>query len=156
MSDRRRLPVKVARVLLFTLCVQDSSSHGADLAAEVATDDWPEWKTHSNKARYKLQMAAEEALWTSDRQHELRGVPKTARYYDVVDIAYGAYMKDNPSATGIPTWSVDISQNPERRCYGKTPGTIAQGSLPYLFALDRVMTTEDLHRFQLWALTQGP
>jgi hypothetical protein len=141
--ERRTLSAKVECVMLFNSCVQVSDSDATGFADASAADDWPEWKTHSHKARYKLQMMPEEAPWTSNKQNKLRGVPKTARYYDVVDIAFGAYLKGNPGATGVPKWSVDISQNPERRCYGEAPGTIAQGSLPYLFELDRVMTAED-------------
>ena len=89
-------------------------------------------------------MPPDRAPWT--KSAKLHGVPRTARHTDIIDVAYFAWLMNQPADMPISkqvNWCVDASQGVERKPWGKDPGALLQGSSTYVFALDRVLDGED-------------
>ena len=82
--------------------------------------------------------------WTTE--HVCQGVPIQKREYDCVDVAYWVWKTTSAKVDGRghPAWFVDTSQGVETGSWGDTPGTQAQGSQWYSFALDAVLGPQEL------------
>ena len=72
---------------------------------------------------------------------KLAGVPKTARYYECIDLAAYAWKNDSRFKDSLE-FNVDISQAIARKPWGISL-PMAQRSLVYSFAVDRILDIED-------------
>jgi hypothetical protein len=90
-----------------------------------------------------MDMPSDATPWT--REHDLGGVPQAARYADLIQVAFWAYAICHPEHKkgDVVRWVVDISQDVSRKPFGPRVQTIGQRSMPYFFALDRVLTAQD-------------
>ena len=59
------------------------------------------WRVQSNTIRDKLGLASAAAPWTRMNGVHLRGVPRSERVTDLIDIAFALWRAENPS-TPIP------------------------------------------------------
>lgn len=122
---------------------ESGSDEESDGEEKVRQQEWLQWKEHSLKTRYKLDMGPDAAPWTSD--HQLRGLPRTPRNLDIVQVAHWAWLR---STGGIgdkqdPKWFVDTTQSVHRLPWGPHPMSFNQATKLYSFELDRCLDAED-------------
>jgi hypothetical protein len=105
-----------------------------------------EWESASVMVRHSLGMLVKDQPWTDS--HKLEGVPRQNRHLDLVQCAYGAYAvnckKLKIQVSEHPAWCVDVTQQIDRRPWGPVPRSFNKDSLMYCFAVDRVLTIEDV------------
>jgi hypothetical protein len=125
----------------------DDDGGDSEQTGKVAEDDWADWRSHSVEVRGSLEMPDNLAPWTSKEVVKLTGVKGGPRFVDVIDVAYFSYLKQCKNGIPkIPRLCCDISQGVERRHWWAEPNTLTQGSLLYVFPLDRVLDAEDCVR----------
>ena len=102
------------------------------------------WMARSRRLRAELGCPQDFDEWTSS--HLCTGVPLTKREYDCVDVAFWCWRTNNAirDGRGHPVWFVDTSQGVETGSWGDAPGTQAQSSRWYSFAIDAVLGPQEL------------
>ena len=112
-------------------------------------EDMGEWKDQSLIMRSKLQMPRSFHPWV--KSHQMEGLPYTHRYYELVQLSYWAWMKQQHEA-GLdvkadhpPDFFVDGSQAIRRQPWGPVIPMVAQNTVLYIFCRDRVADAEDFY-----------
>ena len=110
-----------------------------------------------NRATVKRQTISRKALgispefsdWTSDPAHKMRGIPRSARYLDAIDVAWGArlmsFPRGTPRATLLADYWVNPSQGIQRKTFGG-PGTLTTSGFWYNFQHDTCLDAYDMMR----------
>ena len=105
--------------------------------------DWAQWRKHSSVWRSKLKLPKTSRPWTGKKGRLLKGVPRTERATDLIDIAFAHQMAANP---GVPTaeairslW-VDLATSVERSPWGESLTTARQNTIYSSFAKDSVLS----------------
>ena len=107
-----------------------------------ANDRGTRWQELTATVRYQMDMPADAQPWTGS--HNLVGVSKTKRSFDLIQVAWWAWRKQNPaSRIATPKWFCDVSQQVNRKPWGPAPDCCLQSPELYMFSLDRVADSGD-------------
>ena len=110
------------------------------------------WKEDALVLRQKINFPEDMTVWIGN--HNLRGVPANAMFYENIQLAYWEF-KRKYGASAEPNahtdWVGDLTQSPKRKVWGPVVPSLTQRSLPYIFSMDRTLNTED-HRVNAWNL----
>ncbi len=108
-------------------------TRGRIFARQVSSSDEEDedgdarWIEHSALTRYKMGMPPEAQPWTPF--HDLRGVPKSSRVHDTLQVAYWAWRQNQNTGSPdgnkfeAPKWFCDCSQGVQRIPWGPTPNS---------------------------------
>lgn len=116
------------------------------------------WQRHSCDMRCKLGLTMDAHPWTGRPDVALRGVHRTPRVLDVIDIAWATrihappeHVRQAPQAKRFElltnNFFVNTSQQNLRKAWGEL-GTIATSTELYSFELDRAILPEELLSLQ--------
>ena len=137
---------------------QDPKDGAQTLQSQVVVPADPlesgEWQAKSRKMRAEFKMSVNYAPWTGrkDNPPQLRGLPRSKRVVEAVNIAWGARPK---SARTFPWW-LDVSQCISRCPYGERIPCLTTSTMLYNFQEDCLVSASDNQRLQGWPVDRVP
>jgi hypothetical protein len=101
------------------------------------------WKAQSATLRDSLKMSGDAAPWTRAPTTKLRGLPQTPRVRDLVNVGFGARMKQNPNMSTLELkqglWA-NPSQSIARKPWSVVPATTTTSCELYSYEADAVLS----------------
>ena len=108
-----------------------------------------EWKDEHRLFRAALDLPPSFAPWTTPKDQpppELKGVPRTSRYIDCLDLAWAS--RDVETRRRKAPWFCDYSQNISRKKFGSHIHTITQTSRIYDYQRDQLILPGEIMQLQ--------